>query len=82
MRIYTIEHRTDECVGVWARQRSSLGSGLGTVTCDKCGMQYADTSAAVQALLAENWFGLWIQKLADEGVDLINHNFPRRWRND
>jgi hypothetical protein len=76
MQIYTIDHRTAECTGVWIRKRSSLGSNLGTVTCDTCGMQYADTSAAVRGQLAENWLGLWISRLTEEGQRFLKPDQP------
>jgi hypothetical protein len=64
-----LDHHELVCTGQW----TLLGIGKQrTLRCSACTRQHPPTPENRELALGENYAGIWLRRLANEGSDLIN----------
>lgn len=64
-----LEHGAGECTGNWRLLGSSTDR---TIQCDRCGLTYPATPENRLAAIDENYAGIYLRRLASEGVAYLS----------
>jgi len=64
-----LAHHHDRCTGVW---RGMYEDGNDLIYCTECRIRYANCSLELRyAAIDENWAGIYLKRLTDEGAALL-----------
>lgn len=72
----TLSHANPDCVGLWRYEHQLVATADGHeavphLVCDTCGTAWQCTYDTMEAAIEQNWLGVCMENLADEGAALL-----------